>query len=153
MSYQSRAYDMADEGFGPDPVVVLVIKGTHDVSRFVNLLAGGPPVVEQLELGGRIRSQVRRHRGGRAALDLLHRHGGPDFTTEIPDGANGAPLGVDILRLAADGLAIKAIATKLNKAKGSVANELSRLYRTIGARNLTHAVSIGYQRGWIGRSR
>lgn len=81
MSYESRAYDEHnDDGFGPDPVVVLVVRGTHDVSRFVNLLAGGVPVMEQISLGQRIREQVKRHNGGRAALKLLRDHGGPDFT-------------------------------------------------------------------------
>lgn len=82
MSYESRAYDEHDDGFGPDPVVVLVVRGTHDVSRLINLFAGWPPVIEQLSVGKRIRQQVRRHNGGRAALELLRQHGGPDFTEE-----------------------------------------------------------------------
>ncbi len=81
MSYESRAYDERTD-FGPDPVVVLVVRGTHDVSRLINLLAGSPPVIEQLQLGDRVRAQVRRHSGGRAALELLKQHGGPDFTHE-----------------------------------------------------------------------
>jgi len=85
--YESRAYDkpVPDEDvFGPEPVVVLVVTGTHDVGRLVGLLAGGHPLVEQLSLGKRIRSQVRRHSGGRAALELLRQHGGPDFTKDTP---------------------------------------------------------------------
>lgn len=83
MSYESRAYDKANsDGFGPDPVVVLVVTGTHDVSRLVNLLAGGQPVIEQIALGEQIRKQIKRHNGGRAALELLKQHGGPDFTIE-----------------------------------------------------------------------
>jgi hypothetical protein len=84
MSYESRAYDRDNtaDGFAPDPVVVLVVTGTHDVSRFVHLLAGGAPVIEQYELGNTIRRQVRAHNGGRAALKLLAAHGGPDFTQE-----------------------------------------------------------------------
>lgn len=85
MSYESRAYDEpARDGFGPDPVVVLVVKGTHDVSRFVSLLNGGQPVIEQIELGGRIVRQVARDAGGRAAIRLLAEHGGPDFTADTP---------------------------------------------------------------------
>lgn len=79
VSYESRAYDN-DTDFGPEPVVVIVVTGTHDVSRLVNLLAGQPPVSEQQLFGERVRQQVRRHNGGRAALELLKRHGGPDFT-------------------------------------------------------------------------
>ena len=85
MSYESRAYDkpVPDEDvFGPEPVVVLVVTGTHDVSRLINLFAGSSPVIEQLSVGERIRAQVRRHNGGLAALALLRQHGGPDFTQE-----------------------------------------------------------------------
>ncbi len=80
--YETRAYDKPGDAFGPEPVVVLVVTGTHDVSRLVNLLAGGQPVIEQLQLGKRIREQVKRHNGGQAALKLLRDHGGPDFTDE-----------------------------------------------------------------------
>lgn len=86
MSCESRAYDKANnEGFPADPVVVLVVTGTHDVSRLVNLLTGGQPVVEQVALGRRIARQVARHNAGRAALELLARHGGPDFTGDRSD--------------------------------------------------------------------
>lgn len=73
MSYESRAYDN-EHG---NPVVVLVATGTHDVSRLVNLLQSGN--CEQVDLGATVLRQVRRHNGGRAALQLLAAHGGPDF--------------------------------------------------------------------------
>lgn len=73
MSYETRAYDN-EHG---DPVVVLVATGTHDVSRLVNLLTSGN--CEQVSLGHTVLRQVRRHNGGRAALQLLAAHGGPDF--------------------------------------------------------------------------
>lgn len=76
MSYEFRAYDN-DHG---DPVVVLVTTGTHDVSRLVNLLAGSRlALVEHMDVSEKIRKQVRRHNGGRAALQLLAAHGGPDL--------------------------------------------------------------------------
>lgn len=84
MSYESRAYDN-EHG---DPVVVLVTTGTHDVSRLVNLLAGNRmalcehmTVSERIlrQVPERILRQVRRHNGGRAALELLAAHGGPDL--------------------------------------------------------------------------
>jgi hypothetical protein len=81
--YESRAYDN-DNG---EPVVVLVVIGTHDVSRLVNLLVGkmaGHPVCEQISVGQRVLRQVRRHNGGRAALQLLAAHGGPQLLYE-PD--------------------------------------------------------------------
>jgi hypothetical protein len=78
VSYQSRAYDN-EHG---QPVVVLVATGTHDVSRLVNLLNNGN--CEQLDLGSKVLRQVRRHNGGRAALQLLAAHGGPDFLYDEP---------------------------------------------------------------------
>jgi hypothetical protein len=95
MSIQSRAYDKTnDGGFPPDPVVVLVAEGTTDVSRLVNALArGNSEQTRQAELIGR---QLRRHNGGRAALSLLKRHGGPDFTDE----AESMHMGVLVERIA-----------------------------------------------------
>jgi hypothetical protein len=102
MSYETAAYDKpTEEGFGPDPVVVLVATGTHDVSRLINLLHRGQPVVEQSVLAKRVREQVARHNGGRAALQLLHQHGGPDLL-EL---AVGPPVPVSVLTAAAAVLA------------------------------------------------
>jgi hypothetical protein len=82
--YESRAYDVTnDDGFGPDPVVVLVVTGTHDVSRLLNLLNGGTPLCEQIRLGQRLARQVARHNAGRAALKLLSQHGGPDLLEKL----------------------------------------------------------------------
>lgn len=80
MSFESRAYDNAHG----DPVVVLVVEGTHDVSRLVNLLKSGN--CEQVSLGHKVLTQVRRHNGGRAALQLLAAHGGPDFLHDEEEG-------------------------------------------------------------------
>ncbi|GAA4439657.1 hypothetical protein [Phytohabitans houttuyneae] len=77
MAYETRAYDN-EHG---DPVVVLVASGTHDVSRLVQLLTSGN--CEQVDLGDQVLQQVRRHNGGRAALQLLAAHGGPDLLFEV----------------------------------------------------------------------
>jgi hypothetical protein len=81
MSYETRAYDNKHG----EPVIVLVVTGTHDVSRLVNLLNRGN--CEQVDLGSTVLRQVRRHNGGRAALQLLAAHGGPDFLHDDEDGA------------------------------------------------------------------
>jgi hypothetical protein len=77
VAYETRAYDN-EHG---DPVVVLVATGTHDVSRLVNLLNSGN--CEQVSLARQVLGQVRRHNGGRAALQLLAAHGGPDLLFEV----------------------------------------------------------------------
>lgn len=92
MSYETRAYDKPnDDGFPPDPVVVLVATGTHDVSRLVHLLNGGSVLIEQLLVGKRLLEQVGRHNTGQAALKLLRQHGGPDFTDEPPNAVSNYP--------------------------------------------------------------
>lgn len=78
MSYETRAYD-DDHGI---PVAVIVVTGTHDVGRMISLFGGSPITVEQQRTGRKLLKQVRAHSGGRAALQLLARHGGPDFTPE-----------------------------------------------------------------------
>lgn len=92
MSYESRAYDKNhDDGFGPDPVVVLVVTGMHDVSRLVGLLNGGTPNTEQRDLSKHITRQVNRAKGGRFALSLLKQHGGPDLLEPVaaPEPSSG----------------------------------------------------------------
>ncbi|TMR92402.1 hypothetical protein [Nonomuraea basaltis] len=66
-----------------EPVVVIVATGTHDVSRLVNLLNGSTPNSEQRDLADQVTRQVRRRSGGRAALELLAEHGGPDLLTAV----------------------------------------------------------------------
>jgi hypothetical protein len=82
MSYETRAYDLKqDDGFGPDPCVVLVVTGTHDVSRLMNLFSQG--VIEQIQVAEQLKRQVNRRNGGRAALKLLADHGGPDLLEPV----------------------------------------------------------------------
>ncbi|MFJ5984252.1 hypothetical protein [Lentzea sp. NPDC092896] len=83
MSVETRAYDKPnDDGFPPDPVVVLVATGTTDVSRLVQALSRGNS--EQVKQAEHIARQLRRHNAGRAALSLLKQHGGADFTNTRP---------------------------------------------------------------------
>lgn len=86
MSVETRAYDKPnDDGFPPDPVVVLVATGTTDVSRLVQALSRGNS--EQIKQAEHIARQLRRHNAGRAALSLLKQHGGTDFTNTRPAAA------------------------------------------------------------------
>lgn len=79
MSYDIRTYD-TPEG---DPVVVMVVKGTHDVSRIVQALTHGN--CEQATEGFRLIARLKRHNRGRMALALLKAHGGDDFTDPDDD--------------------------------------------------------------------
>lgn len=108
MSYQTRAYDNA----GGEPVAVIVVTGTQDVSRMINLLAGGVANVEHLQTGRKLLKQVRTHSAGRAALKLLADHGGPDFTPEnttieIPKNAEHDALTARITELAAENAKVR----------------------------------------------
>lgn len=80
MSYEARTYDN-EHG---DPVVVLVVTGTHDVSRIVHVLAAGN--CEQGDLGRSIATRLRRHNRGRDALNLLHSHGGKNLLEPLGSG-------------------------------------------------------------------
>lgn len=84
MSYAIRTYD-TEQG---DPVVVMVVKGTHDVSRIVQALTHGN--CEQAEQGFRLVARLKRHNKGRAALALLKAHGGADFTDPDDEALVGA---------------------------------------------------------------
>jgi DNA-binding CsgD family transcriptional regulator len=132
MSYESRAYDEPGrDGFGPDPVVVLVVSGTHDVSRLVGLFAHG--TIEQIEVGKRIQAQVRRDEGGRAALRLLADHGGPDFLPpqRLEHALAGRPL--EVLRRMLAGQLQKQIAADLGVSRTGIANSMHRARELVGA--------------------
>lgn len=86
MAYETRAFDrINDDGFGPDPIVVMVVTGTHDVARLINLMVGAQPTCEQVSVGRQLVRQVRNHNGGTAALRLLKAHGGPDLLEPVTD--------------------------------------------------------------------
>lgn len=80
MATEMRSYDN-EHG---EPVVVMVTTGNFDVSRLVALLSSGR--CEDVALGEKVRRSVRRHNGGREALQLLNQHGCPDFTDPVKDG-------------------------------------------------------------------
>jgi broad specificity phosphatase PhoE len=79
--YEFRVYSKNSAVFDvePEPVVVLVATGEHDVSRLVNLFNGGQVLIEQLGIGKLIAQKASRTKEGRAALKLLEQHGGPDL--------------------------------------------------------------------------
>ena len=77
MSTEIRVYDQAPG----DPVVVMVTSGTYDVSRLALLLHQGR--CEESARADYIRRALKRHSGGRAALKLLHEHGGPDLLEDV----------------------------------------------------------------------
>jgi hypothetical protein len=79
--YENRAYEKQTD-FGPEPVVVIVVTGTHDTSRLVHLMARG--TIEQIQVADKLVRQLRRRNGGRAALELLRAHGGPDLVSPPP---------------------------------------------------------------------
>jgi hypothetical protein len=64
-----------------EPVVVYVVTGSHDTSRFVHLLTRRGNC-EQGEHGQKIVAGLKRHNSGRAALALLAAHGGENFLDE-----------------------------------------------------------------------
>lgn len=99
--YESRAYDNDTfDGFGPVPVVVLVVTGNHDVSRLLHLLNGGQALCEQLDVGQRLARQVARHNGGREAMKLLAQHGGPDLLERLDLNPQGKePTGMQFIAL------------------------------------------------------
>ena len=80
MSYGFTTKDIETEHDGSVPVLTIIVEGTHDISRIVNLLGTGN--CEQGDLCRRVSRSLRRLDGGRAALALLKRHGGPDLTTD-----------------------------------------------------------------------
>jgi DNA-binding CsgD family transcriptional regulator len=145
VSYDSRVYHEPTD-FGPDPVVVLVVRGTHEVSRFVHLFNGAPPTIEQLQVARKLDGQLCRDQGGRAALDLLAAHGGPDFRVSIP--------GVDewvlrVLQGVAEGHTVRRIAKGLGVTPQSVSMRMSRACKRAGAASSAHLLALCAHAGLI----
>lgn len=135
MSYESRAYD---NGHG-DPVVVLVVTGHHDVSRFVNWTNGRFPTVEIMQAGEKILRQVKSHNGGQAALRLLREHGGPDFTGmpgRLDDQGRAALTAVAI------GYTNELAARSWGISRSWVGTALHRARLALDARSTAHAVGL-----------
>lgn len=57
---------------------------------------------------------------------------------------------VIVLELAADGLTVAEAAAQLRRSPATIETERRALMVRLGARNITHAVAIGYRRGIIG---
>lgn len=85
MSVQIRVYDDKDDD--GQPVVVMVTRGTFDVSRLVDLMARGRS--EDSQRAGTLARALRRRNGGKAALKLLRDHGGNDLLEEVPAEPDG----------------------------------------------------------------
>lgn len=90
MSTEARVYDDANG----DPVVIMMTRGTDDVSRLVNLLNSGR--CEDAETAEYVTRALRRHNGGRDAMKLLARHGGPDLLVDPRAGSTGPVPAIDL---------------------------------------------------------
>lgn len=149
MSYESRAYQKRydADGFPPEPFVVLVVEGTHDVSRLVNLFSGAPITIEQQQVGKRLVRQVREHDGGQSALRLLAAHGGPDFLKPSLPGVNEAAL--EVLRALAAGETVRQIARRLGVVPHAVSMRLFRAREVVGARTTVQLLALCVQLGLV----
>lgn len=58
-------------------------------------------------------------------------------------------LQLEAIRLYADGLGMKAIASKLWVTEQTVSNRVQRAYQRTGARTLPHLVAVCLRKGWI----
>lgn len=67
----------------------------------------------------------------------------------LPDGRPDEPL-LDVLRLLAEGRTNAVIARRLGIATDTVKSRLQALYRALNARDRTHAVAVGFRRGYLG---
>jgi hypothetical protein len=85
VSVQIRVYDDKDDD--GQPVVVMVTRGTFDVSRLACLMSQGRS--EDSKRAGYIARALRRRNGGRAALKLLRDHGGTDLLEDVPSAPDG----------------------------------------------------------------
>lgn len=86
MSVEIEAY----ENEHGDPVVVMVVKGTFDVSRLIYLQNYGR--CEDVEHAIKATRQLKRHNAGRRALQLLSMHSSPADAEKFDAFVAGVPV-------------------------------------------------------------
>jgi DNA-binding NarL/FixJ family response regulator len=83
------------------------------------------------------------------ASSLLERHPVPTFEAGEPVGDPLTGRELEVLQLAAEGLANKQIALALNISEHTVKFHLSSLYAKLGVTSRTEAIRAGVRQGWV----
>ena len=110
-------------------------------------------VVAQVGSGAEVVAAAIAHRVDVALLDVQMPGGdGLDAAAELPLSTGAGPLTErerDVLRAAADGATVAAVAARLHLSEGTVRNHLSAAIGKTTARTRAEAVRLADEHGWL----
>ncbi len=140
----------------PATQVVVLTTYAEDADILTALTAGALGYLTKDAGRAQIAQAIRAAAGGQAVLDpevqrklLVAAAGGPvPVATDAPDGLT--PREMEVLRLIADGLSNREIASRLFLTEATVKSHINRLFAKTGVRDRAQAVQYAYRRGLVG---
>ena len=133
----------AIRGEFPDARVIVLTTYTGDVQVFRALKAGARAYLLKGLLRKELIETIRAVHAGQKRL-------APEIASEVAEHATDdglTPREVDVLRLIAGGNANKEIAAQLSLTEETVKGHVKNILAKLGAKDRTHAVTIGIKRG------
>jgi DNA-binding NarL/FixJ family response regulator len=133
----------AIRGEFPEARIIVLTTYTGDVQVFRALKAGARAYLLKGLLRKELIETIRAVHAGQKRL-------APEIASEIAEHATDAtltPREIDVLRLIADGNANKEIAAQLSLTEETVKGHVKNILAKLGAKDRTHAVTIGIKRG------
>lgn len=125
--------------------VIVLTTYPGDAQAFKALKAGAQAYLLKTTLNTELRETIRAVCAGRKSLS-------PEISYQLAEHATDdslTPTEIRVLRLIADGNANKEIAARLSLSDETVKGQVSRILSKLRAKDRTHAVVIGLQRGII----
>jgi DNA-binding NarL/FixJ family response regulator len=133
----------AIRGEFPEARVIMLTTYTGDVQVFRALKAGARAYLLKGLLRKELIETIRAVHAGQKRL-------APEVAAEIAEHATAGaltPREIDVLRLISDGNANKEIAAQLSLTEETVKGHVKNILAKLGAKDRTHAVTIGLKRG------
>jgi DNA-binding NarL/FixJ family response regulator len=125
--------------------VIVLTTYPGDVQALQAIKAGAHAYLLKTTLNTELRETIRAVHAGRKSLS-------PEISYQLAEHANDdslTPPEIRVLKLIAGGNANKEIAAQMSVSDETVKGQVSRILSKLGAKDRTHAVVIGLQRGII----
>ena len=125
--------------------IIVLTTYPGDAQALQALKAGAHAYLLKTTLNTELRETIRAVHAGRKSLS-------PEISYQLAEHATGdylTPPEIRVLKLIAAGNAIKEIAAQMSVSDETVKGQVSRILSKLGAKDRTHAVVIGLQRGII----
>jgi DNA-binding NarL/FixJ family response regulator len=136
---------IAIRGEFPNARIVVLTTYTGDVQVLRALKAGARAYLLKGRVNTELMETIRAVHRGQKRIP-------PEIAAELADHATEddlSPREIDVLRLVANGNSNKEVAAQLSITEETVKNHVTHILAKLGAKDRTHAVTIGIKRGFI----